>query len=153
MNTSLLVFIVVALVSIVLIVIGFLQKNKAQKAAETWLPASGVILSSRVETHRSRDSKGRTRVSYRPVVNYQYQVMGQSFNGDQIGFGNGSYGSAKADKLIAPYPQGAQVNVHYDPADPAKAVLETRNLSSGSMFVFGAILLGLGVIGLIINLL
>jgi hypothetical protein len=79
--------------------------------------------------------------------------MVQTFNGDQIGFGNGSYGSAKAEKMIAPYQEGAQVNVHYDPADPSKAVLETRDLSSGSMFIYGSIMLSLGVIGLIINLL
>ncbi len=61
MDTALLAFIVVTLAGAALIVVSILQKNKAKKAAETWLPASGTILNSRVETHRSRDSKGNTR--------------------------------------------------------------------------------------------
>lgn len=152
MDTALLAFIFVTLAGAALIVVSILQKNKAKKAAETWLPASGTILSSRVETHRSRDSKGNTRVSYRPVVNYQYHVMGQSFDGNRIGFSSGSYGSAKAEKLIASYPEGAQVNVFYDPSDPAKAVLETKDLSGSTLTIVGVILLVLGVFGLVINL-
>jgi hypothetical protein len=78
--------------------------------------------------------------------------MGQSFDGNRIGFSSGSYGSAKAEKLIAPYPAGAQVNVFYDPSDPAKAVLETKDLSGSTLTIVGVILLVLGVFGLVINL-
>ena len=38
------------------------------------------------------------------------------------------YGSpAGAEKIIAKYPQGRQVTVHYDPSEPDTAVLEPEN--------------------------
>ena len=153
MDTGSLAFIFICLVGIALIVVGILKKNKAAKAAKTWLPTSGIILGSRVETRRSRDSEGNSKVSYHPVVDYQYQVIGQSFNGDRIGFSQGNFASAKADKLIAPYQEGAQVTVYYDPSDPSQAVLVTKDFSTGSMTIVGIILLVLGLFGIIMAIL
>jgi len=134
----------VFLAGLVFVLISVFQKRKAQAAAETWQSAPGVILSSHVSRQTRHNTKGGTRVTYRPEVTYQYQIMGTPYTGSSIGFGSGSYGESKANKMIAPYAQGAKVTVHYDPSDPSKAVLETRSYSGGSYLLLGIILWVLG---------
>ncbi len=150
MDTGSIAFIFICLVGIALIVVGILKKNNAAKAAKTWLTTSGTILGSRVEARSSQDSEGNSKTRYHPVVEYQYEVMGQNFNGDRIGFSQGNFPSGKAEKLISPYQEGAQVTVFYDPSDPSQAVLVTKDFSTGSMTIVGVILLVLGLFGTII---
>jgi hypothetical protein len=149
-STTLLIKLAAIAGGIIFIIIGIAQKRKAQKAAETWLAVPGVILSSGVNEHHSRNSKGHTTTTYRPYVSYQYEVMGQPYTGNQIGFGTAGYGHGKAMSIIAAYPQGAPVTVHYDPADPAKAVLETKDVGGGSFVIIGIIFLVVGVLSFLL---
>jgi hypothetical protein len=126
------------------------QYMKAKKAEKTWLTAPGVVLNSDIKVHRSRNSKGQTTTNYELQVSYQYQVKDQTYNGDRLGFGSGNYGKSKANKKIALYPQGAQVTVHYDPADPSKAVLETKATNAGNFLTLGILLIGMGVVAFIV---
>ena len=128
------------------------QIQKAKKAEKTWLTVHGTVLKSSIKVNRNRNSKGQTTTNYEPQVNYQYQVKDQTYSGDRLGFGSGRFGKAKADKKIALYPQGAQVIVHYDPADPSKAVLETKALGGGLNLILGILLLVLGIVGLYLSL-
>jgi len=135
---------------LIFIFIGIAQKRAAKKAAETWLTVPGVILSSGVNEHRSRNSKGHTTTTYRPYVSYRYEVMGLPYTGNQLGFGTAGYGHGKAMSVIGAYPQGAPVTVHYDPADPSKAVLETKDVGGGSFVVVGIIFLVVGVLAFLL---
>ena len=125
------------------------QYRKAKKAEKTWLTTPGVVLNSGLTTQRSQSSKGYTSVSYKPQVTYQYLVMDQTYTGERLGFGSSSYSHARAEKKIALYPQGTQVNVHYDPADPSKSVLETKATTARNFLALGMILLLLGLISLL----
>jgi len=136
--------------SAIFLVIAFLQKRKAKKAAETWQTAQGTILTSGIQEKRSRSSKGYTTTTYWPYVTYQYSIMGQVYQGDKLGFGSAGYTRAKAEEVLAPYPQGAPVTVHYDPDDPNKAVLEMREFGAGGLIAAGIIFLVLGVISLFV---
>jgi hypothetical protein len=151
-NTNLIWYIGLLLVGLILIGVAISQNRKAKKAEKTWLTVPGVVLNSEVKVNRSRNSKGRTTTSYSPWVNYQYQVKDQTYTGARIGFGSGDYGRSKSDKMIAGYPQGAPVTVHYDPADPSKAVLETKALGGGLYLVLGILAIGLGIVGLVLSL-
>jgi hypothetical protein len=124
------------------------QYLKAKNAERTWLTAVGVVLNSDIKVHQSRNSKGQTTKYYEPLVSYQYQVKDETYNGDRLGFGSGRYGKSKANKKIAIYPQGAQVTVHYNPADPSKAVLETTATDGGKFLALGIILIVLGVMAI-----
>jgi hypothetical protein len=52
---------------------------------------------------------------------------------------------AAADKLVALYPVGRLVNVHYDPQDPASATLDTRFAKGGCLLMVALILFGVAV--------
>lgn len=127
-----------------LIVLAFVQRAKAKKAEE-WPVAPGVILNSGLSEHRSHDSDGSSSISYRPEVQYQYSIMGQKYTGNRIFFGNASYDYNTANRKIAPYPQGTQVNVHYDPANPSNAVLETKASGNWILILIGIVFLVIGV--------
>ena len=145
-NFSIILYSVIVISGLIFFALAILQYMKAKKAAETWLTASGVVLDSSVTVHRGRTSKGHTTVSYKPQVNYEYQVKDQKYNNDRIGFGTAAYSfKGKADKVIANYMRGTQVTVHYDPADPSKAVLETKAMGGMSFIILGVILLATGL--------
>jgi hypothetical protein len=152
MNTNMYLFILMLIGGLFFIGLAIRQNMKAKKAEETWLTTTGVVLSSTVKVQRSRNTKGQTRITYIPQVSYQYQVGDQTYTGDRLGFGSGSYGQAKANQKSIDYPQGGQVIVHYDPADPAKAVLETKAQGAGTFIVLGIILLAMGVLGMYVFL-
>ncbi|MBI3157971.1 MAG: DUF3592 domain-containing protein [Chloroflexi bacterium] len=103
----------------------FSKRSKEAKAlnaaAQAWLSTTGTVLKSRVEV------TGGDHASVTPVVVYQYQVEGQSYQAEQIRAGDMYLAVRKrrtAYDLVDKYPVGAQVTVYYDPANPGMAALE-----------------------------
>lgn len=133
-----------------LIVSAILQKSRAKKAASEWLTVQGLVEDSQMSIRHARSSSGTSSTQYRPKVTYQYQVKGQSISNDSIAFGDGNMPRKKAEEKLAQYPKGAMVMVHYDPADPAKAVLETESKNFVTNLVIGIIALVVGVVILLI---
>ena len=99
------------------------QQGKATKeAAQTWPGTMGTVLSSSVQSRRSGNS-----TSTYPVVIYQYQVSGQTYQGQTIKAGEQFFSvriMGDAQATVARYPIGAQVMVYYNPADPKESALE-----------------------------
>ena len=152
MGLMILIGVVFLIVGLVLLLVGINQGKKA-KAAEAWPTVTGVILSSGLQESRSYDSDSNsTTINYKPQVQYQYSLMGQSFQGDRLAFGNMSYDYNTASKKIAPYPQGASVTVHYDPSDPSKAVLETKAAGGVLLLIMGILFLVIGFVLAVIGL-
>jgi hypothetical protein len=110
-------FVFLLLNSIFLGIIFFTRRKMA--AINTWSSTMGTVLMSTVEWRHSSDS-GSTAY---PVVQYSYQVNGQTYQGMKIAPGP-EMGGTGAQKVVARYPAGAQVMVFYDPKNPADAVLE-----------------------------
>ena len=121
--------------------------RKAQ-ATRTWPTTPGRITRSqvRVETNRSRDDKGREKVthSYYADVDYAYEVDGKQHTGHNItvmGSGGGSRGDAEA--ILARYPLEATVTVAYNPQSHDDAVLEPGKWGSASwLLVFAGLFMG-----------
>ena len=88
-------------------------------AADRYQTTDGRIVESRVE----HDDK-----STRPVVLYTYAVDGRTYRGDRITFGQNNVGMPENDSqaVCAAYRCHKRVTVYYDPADPRRAVLDTR---------------------------
>jgi hypothetical protein len=122
---------------------------KAKKAKKTWLTAPGVVLNSYIQIHQSRYSRGQTK-TFEPRINFQFQVGDLTYTGDRLGFGSASSSAAKANKKMALYPQGAQVTVHYDPARPSKAVLETKVTVAAGLLFPGILCTLMGALGAIV---
>lgn len=82
----------------------------------------GTVLMSTVQSKRTGNSS-----STYPVVVYDYQVNGVSYQGQRIKAGEQFFsvrviGDAQA--TAARYPVGTQVMVYYNPANPQESALE-----------------------------
>lgn len=122
----------------------FQQRRKAEASA-AWPATQGKIVRSWVRTESSWDTDTGTTYSYFPEVRYEYEVMGQKYEGKNISFGGsvGSSSRAYAEKVIAQYPADKEVTVYYNPEKPSEAVLE-RGMRGGTLLL----ILG-GVLGLL----
>ena len=108
---------------------GFIHFRAVAKAgaSETWPTTVGKVLSSRVVEEESRDRHGSSSTWYNPVVTYSYSAGGGSLQSSRIRFANMRQGRrAKAEEIVARYPEGSAPIVRYNPAKPDEAVLETR---------------------------
>ena len=146
MNIVTIIYLAVILAGGLFIFLAINQKLKAQKAEKTWPTVPGVVLDSEIKIHRRTSSRGGSSRTYQPYVTYEYRVKDQAYVSDQLGFGNATYGSGKAHDILALYPQGAPVTVHYDPTDPSKAVLETKAVGFWIYLILGIIILAAGIV-------
>ncbi|MHB8873671.1 MAG: DUF3592 domain-containing protein [Myxococcaceae bacterium] len=87
--------------------------------AEAWPTVQGRVISSDVETIRSRRS-----ARFTPRVSYSYKVGEKQFASDVIEFSlDGSGDAVGARQLANRFPSGAAVTVHYSPSDPQESCL------------------------------
>lgn len=137
-------------IGIVIIVISIRARKKAE-ASQNWPSAQGQIIATEIKKDVSEDAEGYTTTTYKPVITYSYNVMGQTYQSDKIAFGmTTSYGRmAKAQEVLDQYPLDSPVNVYYDPDNPAEAVLERKaggkvlGLVIGILFLFLSLCVGL----------
>ena len=139
------IYILFIVIGLGLVILAMVQSFKAKKAGKSWLSTTGKVISSIVETRTERDSDGDRHTYHTPKVTYEYQVNEFTYQGDAIGFGKRTMRKAKAGQIIAKYCEGEPVTVYYDPADPAKTVLEMKSYSAINNLVLGMILIGLGL--------
>lgn len=98
------------------------QSNAARQAAQSWLTTTGTVLMSSVQSRRSGNS-----TSTFPVVVYQYEVNGKTYQSQTIKAGEQFMNVrilGQAEATAAHYPIGANVTVYYNPANPAESALE-----------------------------
>jgi hypothetical protein len=98
------------------------QSNAVRQAAQSWLSTTGMVLMSSVQSRRSGNS-----TSTFPVVVYQYEVNGKTYQSQTIKAGEQFMNVrilGQADATAARYPIGANVTVYYNPANPAESALE-----------------------------
>lgn len=104
------------------------ERRKAT-AATRWPTATGTILSSVAEAHRTLAAEKRSQsvVVWSPVVEYSYRVLDRDYHGSRVAFGAAVAGARElAERTVARYPVGQMVTVHFNPSNPAFAVLEPR---------------------------
>jgi hypothetical protein len=82
--------------------------------SSAWPSVQGTIVQS--STRRSSNSSTRTA-----DIRYTYHVDDRLYENGLI---NAHMVSAPIDDILATYPEGRQVAVFYDPADPTRALLE-----------------------------
>jgi hypothetical protein len=117
------------------------------KASKSWpsVPGRVVHTSYREEVIKNED----TEISYVPLIQYEYQVGGQTHRGTRIAFFEQSCASSeKAVELLGAFPVGHPVTVFYDPAKPGDAVLERRDKGSVFVAVAGWVLVVVGIAAL-----
>jgi hypothetical protein len=139
----------VALIILYLMLRAFASQRRA-RASRNWHQTTGTVLLADVQGRRSSDSHGGYSTSYYPVVLYQYEVDGRTYQGERISFGMPvGRGSPRAVmQRLAPYTPGASVPVYYDPMNPAEAVLE-RTASSNRLVWLVILIMLIIVVGVL----
>ena len=136
---GILIFVLLILNTIFLGVIFFMRRKMT--AVSQWPSTMGAVNSSYLE-RRSSSEGGSTHY---PVVQYSYQVGGQSYQSTKLAPGP-DVGGTGAGKVVARYPEGAQVMVFYNPENPSDAVLERKAPAQWLMWllliVFDCVLCG-----------
>ena len=138
-------------IGVIFLIVGVVAAKRA-KAAQSWPVIPGIVVNSTVVEHESTDSEGDRSVTYEPLVEYSYNVMGQAFNAKRIAFGANRFNYKQAAEIAARYPAGAQVNVHYNPDKVKDATLET-SAAGGKLFtILGAVMGAGGLVTMIVSL-
>jgi hypothetical protein len=122
--------------------------------AENWPVAPGRVCEATDDYHSSHASDLPS--GHAVTIRYEYAVNGQRHIGERIAFFEGGLftrllGQGERDALVARYVPGQDVTVHYDPDDPARAVLEP-GVRAGKLLLHalgGAFFLMLGSKGLL----
>ena len=122
--------IMLAVVSLFLILAAKIV-SKTSGAMKKWPKAEGEIVRSEVIKLAQRERRvgqfnfttRRTIDMYVPRVVYAYEVDGNRYQGDDVGWTSSANTTAPAEKCIRRYPLHARVQVSYDPADPSRSTL------------------------------
>ncbi len=116
-------------------------------ASDAWPSTEGVVVVSKVR--RSGNTQpGDRRYKFTPQVEYRYAVAGSEYASKRIDFSSVTVShknSGRAMQVVNRYPVGKQVDVYYDPGNPAFAVLQRGVKTSTYLgFVLGTFLIGIG---------
>jgi hypothetical protein len=118
LTVGIIVFVLFILNAVFLSIIFFMRRRMA--IVSQWPATMGNVIMSTIERRSSDD--GYTNY---PVVQYSYQVGGQTYQSNKLAPGP-EVGGTGAGKVIAKYPAGAHVMVFYNPQNPSEAVLERK---------------------------
>ena len=102
----------------VVLIVGGVYFRMLSLRSRSWPVVPGVI----TESHRTYSGTGTKRRSSGSHIAYQYAVNGKFYKGSVVSYAPDLLESATG--TMNRYPQGAEVQVHYDPKDPATAVLD-----------------------------
>ena len=71
------------------------------------------------------DDDGRLRTKYRADVIYSYEVAGVRYTSDKLGSSEMSSNiETFARRISDRYPAGSTIDIHYNPANPAEAIVK-----------------------------
>ena len=107
---------------VALLAVAIASKLIELRQAQSWLPATGRILSAGIETRRHQFQGEPETVKNVPAVKYEFKVGARTVDGTRVSIGDEI--GLDIDVTLKRYPVGATVTVYYDPRDPTKCVLE-----------------------------
>lgn len=110
---------------------------KACVAAQSWPVAQGMVVRSDMDSEKHMNRRGIETTTYDLNIEYVYSVEGVAYAGDQVTLGMLNRTSEKTTyQLLNTFPEGATVDVRYDPQLPSRAVL-TTSVPLGTKFDLG----------------
>ncbi len=123
----------------------FLASRRHDGRAAGWSRVAGRVVASRVESRVPTSQAGRIRPTvYSPFVEYAYRVGSQEYRGSRLALGaDVAAGQAWAQRRAAAFPEGREVVVHYNPANPAESALETRGSPAWVLLSFAFVFVAL----------
>jgi len=109
---------------VILFAVRMIRAWMAVARSRHWMETSGQILASGIQIRTHRGGHGVLHSPY-PSVLYQYQVQGQTLQGNRIHLGT-VIGGIGAKPTAARYPAGSTHPVYYNPNQPLESALERR---------------------------
>ena len=129
-------------VALLVISIGALVAGRGYTATarrmRTFATTRGTVLEKRaipLPTGDTREGAFGSGGGYQPYVRYAYEVDGRPFESDKVSYALRGMKRALVEERVAAWPD--VVDVHYDPADPSVAYLETHTPATGRWLVVG----------------
>ncbi|MBE2295582.1 MAG: DUF3592 domain-containing protein [Phycisphaerales bacterium] len=133
------------------------QAQQAATASEKWPSTMGTVRNRELMSVEMLQ-KNTVVTAYEARVEFEYPVAGTTHHGDLLAFCQPpSLIRTPVEARLARYSVNASVEVHYDPADPARAVLEPGHAEDCTPILDMAwrellLSFGLGFIGLLVSL-
>jgi len=114
------------------------------RACARWPQVIGTVI--RAEAQVVGREKNRT--TYAPNITYRYVVDGKSYESSRHTLvPRNTTSTQQLQAVLASFPVGGTVAVFYDPADPARCVLDTTVAGTEWAYAFGGVLLlGVGLL-------
>jgi hypothetical protein len=142
----------VALAAAMIFLFLHVRARRQQKRATHWPTVPGIVSGSRLLRRWGLgDGVWIAGLWYVPEVSYRYDVGERSFAAKRVYLSETGFPKLRAAReVIARYPKGAGVLVHYDPSNPKRACLEpvrreTRAFGIAVLLMavaFGALVIG-----------
>jgi hypothetical protein len=116
----------VAVAAAILFLILHIRTRRKEKSAASWPTVPGVVTGSRMLRRWGLgDGIWIAGLWYVPEVSYRYEVEGREFSSRRVYLSETGFPKLRAaSAVIARYPKGDGVTVHYDPSHPKRACLE-----------------------------
>ncbi len=95
------------------------------KISESWNQTTGKVIKSQLDIS---GSGGEDSITYKPVVEYQYEVEQKLYNSKRLYFGSNissSFKKRKSTKLVQKYSTGTEIIIYYNQSNPKESVIET----------------------------
>ncbi len=133
------------IMGVVILLFGIRQMRQAS-ASQSWPAVSGVITVSALGKHMGNERHDSP--TYSADIRYDYMVDDASYVNGAVQFGQvNSSDPSGARAVLKRYAVGQAVEVYYNPANPAQAVLEP-GLQGSTWFlpIFGTIFVAVGLL-------
>lgn len=129
-----------------------MRSRKLAADSLQWPVTDGQIQTATIKEEMRHDAQGARVKIYIPEARYSYTVAGDRYEGTVIRPGIEQFGYgylAAAQAQIELYKSGAAVPVHYNPAEPSIAVLQTSESGGMRNLIAGALSLLIAFFGLV----
>lgn len=139
----------IAAVLIVLMGLGLIQ-DRVRLLLAGWDSSSWPTVTGEVsEAWASPLPGAQAGPGWRIGITYDYQVAGQSHTGDRLRFSRrlGGRTRAQAEQALVSYVPGGPIEVHYDPANPARSVI----LAGPDRRAWFGLFVGLGLVAIAVT--
>lgn len=103
----------------------FVYGSMRTSAAQEWPVAQGRVVANRVDASESTDSDGDSTTHYDAVVTFEYPVGGRRYRSERLFLNDHELfnSDAEARAFLYEYRPGTELEVYYNPDDPADAAV------------------------------
>lgn len=136
---SLLALLPFALVGLLMLFAGLYGLFKVM-ASRSWPSVRGRITASGIREKQKKD-----RIKYKPQVQYSYVVAGRNYSSNNLTFGGRRplRSRSEAESYMQDFVEGKEVEVFYNPRNPAEACLVPGDTGANlTVIVIALVMLG-----------